>query len=304
MGLGVSNPVSVVAPAGDWCGESPVWHPEERAVYWIDVNRFLIHRCDPARPSVASSYFEEPVTALALTTRADTLAVALGGSLILWKPATDERRGQGFCLRGWPAVRLNDGRPDARGSLWLGSMRNNVNPDGSPGEAGGADGRLLRVDPDGAVSEWKHGIGIANTMAWSPDGKRFYSADTLGNILFTYDYDAGTGAISNERPFLAGFARGVPDGSAVDREGYVWNCRHGGGCIVCAAPDGAIERVIDMPVTHITSCTFGGADFCTLYVTTAALGAPQGERLAGSLFAIRSEVAGLPDHRFRIGSQL
>ncbi len=102
------------------------------------------------------------------------------------------------------------------------------------------------------------------------------------NIVFVYDYDAATGAISNERPFLAGFERGSPDGSAVDSQGYLWNCRHGGGCIVRVAPSGEIERVIEMPARNITSCTFGGADYRTVYVTSAGLGAPT-RRTAGGL---------------------
>lgn len=296
----IGNPAAV-AVTGDWCGEGPLWHPDEQALYWTDINRFLIHRFDPAGTSVRTWLFDEPVTTLALTSRPDTLAVALGSGLLLWRPAADERRSQGFRLPGWPAVRLNDGHPDARGSFWLGSMRNNVNADGTAGKAGGTDGVLVRVDPDGAVTEWKRGIGIANTMSWSPDGTRFYSADTLSNTIFVYDYDAATGAIANERPFLAGFERGKPDGSAVDSEGCLWNCRYGGSCIVRVAPDGAIDRVIEMPVANITSCVFGGADYRTLYVTTAALGEPPGHRLAGSLFAFLTEAPGLPGNRFQIG---
>ena len=289
-----------MAPAGDWCGEGPVWHAEEQALYWTDINRFLIHRYAPARRATESWFFQEPVCALALTGHRDTLAVALGSRVILWKPATDERRDQGFRLPGWPAARINDGRPDPRGSLWLGSMRNNVNPDGSAGEAEGTDGVLYRIDPDGAVSEWKRAIGISNTLCWSPDRTRFYFADTLANAIYVYDYDAGTGAIANERPFFAGFGRGLPDGSAMDSEGYLWNCRHGGGCVVRVAPDGEIDRVIEMPACNITSCTFGGPDSRTIYVTSAGLGSPRGDRLAGSLFAIETEVAGMAENRFTV----
>jgi sugar lactone lactonase YvrE len=294
----IGNPVPVV-PAGDYCGEGPLWHPEERAVYWTDINRFMIHRYDFFARTVKSWFFDEPVTMLSLTDRPGTLAVALGSRLILWRRARDERRDHSFRLPGWPHVRLNDGRPDARGSLWLGSMRNNVHPDGSAGEAGGTDGVLYRVDPGGAVSEWKRQVGIANTMAWSPDGATFYFADTLANTIYAYDYDRATGAISNERPFLAGFPRGSPDGSAVDNEGCLWNCRYGGGCIVRVRPDGAIERIIEMPATNITNCIFGGLGRRTLYATSASLGAPPSDRLAGSLFAIESGVAGLPENRFR-----
>jgi sugar lactone lactonase YvrE len=267
----------------------------------VDINRFLIHRYSPEDGCVKSWFFDEPGTALALTESEDTLAVALGSRVLLWKPRTGERREQGFRLEGWPAVRLNDGRPDPRGSFWVGSMRNNVGADGSPGECGGADGVLFRIDPDGAVSEWKRGIGISNTLAWSPDGTRFYFADSLRNEICVYDFDPQTGAIGNERSFFAGFPRGLPDGSTVDSEGYLWNCRYGGHSIVRLAPDGTIDRVIEMPTANMTSCTFGGPGYRTLYATSAALDTAPGDLLAGGLFAIQTEVAGQPENRFRVG---
>lgn len=294
----IEEPICVV-PTGDHCGEGPVWHAAEQALYWTDINRFLIHRFDIARSEVKSWFFDEPVTALSLTDHDDTLAVALGSRLLLWQPDSDRRMDHGFYLQGWPAVRLNDGRADPRGSLWLGSMRNNVNSDGSSSEAGGTDGILVRIDPAGTVTEWKRNIGISNTVAWSPDQSRFYFADSLANRLWSYDYDKATGAISGERIFMDGFDRGSPDGSTVDNEGYLWNCRYGGKCIVRLSADGAIDRIIEMPVSNITSCTFGGPDLQTLYITTASNRAPRGERLAGGLFSIRTNVQGQPENRFR-----
>ena len=294
----ITDPVCV-APTGDVCGEGAVWHAAHNAVFWTDINRFLIHRLNLAGSSVRTWWFDEPVTSLALTDREDVLVVVLGSRVILWEPVTDARHDPLFLLDGWPAVRLNDARCDPRGSLWLGSMRNNVNEDGSPGEAGGQDGVLVRLDPDAKVTSWRKGVGIANTLAWSPDRCCFYFGDTLANVIWVYDYDSSTGAISNERPFLQGFARGFPDGSAVDSEGYLWNCRFHGNCLVRVAPDGKIDRVVEMPVKNITTCTFGGADLTTLFVTTASAEAPRGDRLAGSLFSIRTEVRGQPENRFR-----
>lgn len=287
-----------LAPTGDVCGEGVVWHAAHDAVYWTDINRFLIHRLNLADSSVRTWLFEEPVTALALTDRDDVLAVVLGSCVILWEPASDARHEPLFRLDRWPTVRFNDARPDPRGSLWIGSMRNNVNADGSPGEVGGQDGALVRFDPNGESTCYREKIGISNTLAWSPDRRHFYSGDTLANVIRVYDYDSSAGTISNERPFWEGFARGFPDGSTMDSEGYLWNCRYFGSCIVRVAPDGKIDRVVEMPVKNVTTCTFGGADLRTLFVTSASAQAPPGDRLAGSLFSMQTDVRGQPENRF------
>jgi sugar lactone lactonase YvrE len=295
-----------LAPTGDVCGEGAVWHAAHQSVYFVDINRFLIHRFRIADQSVRSWLFDEPVVALTLTENPATLIAVLGSSVIPWQPESDHRGAPLFRLPGWPRVRFNDARPDPRGSLWLGTMRNNVNPDGSPGTAGGQDGELLRLDPDGTVTNWRRGIGITNTVAWSPDRRRFYSADTLANVVSVFDYDPAVGSIANERPFLQGFARGLPDGSTVDSDGYLWNCRYHGGCIVRVAPDGSpggsIDCIVEMPVENITTCTFGGPDLKTLYITTARNEAPASDRLAGSLFAISTSVAGQPENTFRLAA--
>jgi len=295
----MSRQLVCVASTGDWAGEGAVWHAAHAAIYWTDINRFLVHRFTPANNRVRTWFFDEPVTAVVLTDRDDVLAVVLGSRVILWEPALDVRQEQGFRLKDWPRVRLNDARADPRGSLWVGSMRNNVNPDGSEGEGGGQDGMLYRVDPNGSVTIFRRGVGIANTVAWSPDGRRFYFGDSLANVVWVYDYDSETRAITNERPFLHGFSRGLPDGSAVDSRGFLWNCRYYGGCIVRVAPDGRVDEVIEMPVKNVTTCTFGGEDLKTLYVTTALLQSPPGDRLAGGLFAIQSTVGGVLENKFR-----
>jgi sugar lactone lactonase YvrE len=295
----IAEPVCV-APTGDVCGEGLVWHAAGDSVYWTDINRFLIHRFTPADECVRTWFFDEPVTALTLTDRDDALAVVLGSGVILWEPLSDRRSVPIFQLEGWPRVRLNDARADPRGSLWMGSMRNNVNADGSSGTAGGRDGALYRLDPDASVTRWCGDIGISNTLAWSPDRRRFYFADTLLNVVWAFDYDAASGSISNRRPFLEGFNRGLPDGSCVDAEGCLWNCRFSGACIVRVAPTGKIDRLIEMPVQNITTCAFGDPDGRTLYITTARGEAASCERMAGGLFALRTEVPGQSENRFLV----
>jgi sugar lactone lactonase YvrE len=287
---------------GDICGEGAVWHAAENALYWTDINRFLIHRFEAASGNVKTWFFDEPVTAMILTSVPTTLAVVLGSRLILWEPARDTRRDYAFKLPGWPKVRCNDARADPRGSLWIGSMWNNVNADGSPGSLENGHGALYRIDPDLTVKEFRNGLGIANTVAWNAQRTAFYFADSMANLIYQYDYDAASGDITNERPFFRDFSRGSPDGSAMDAEGFLWNCRYGGSCVVRVAPNGAIDRVVEMPTPNVTTCTFGGADLRTLYITTAAAGAKPGDRFAGGLFTLKTETPGQPENQFLLSA--
>lgn len=297
---GMGEPQCIV-PAGDRCGEGVVWHRAEQAVYWTDINRFLIHRLDTASGTVKSWFFDEPATTIGLTDRAGTLIVALGSKVILWQPEADRRSDFARPEPNSPAARLNDGRPDPHGDLIVGSMFNNVAPDGAGVAISGPPrGGLFRVRHDGSTQTIRTGIGISNTMAWDLARGRFYTGDTLENEIRAFDYDAGTGALSNERGHFAGFERGSPDGSQIDAEGHLWNCRYGGGCIVRVAPDGKVSGVLDMPVGNVTNCTFGGPDLKTLYITTAQGGSGPLERLAGGLFAYLSDVPGTAETVFRL----
>lgn len=299
----MAEPICVV-PAGDWTGEGAVWHAGEAALYWVDINRFLIHRFEPAGGNVRTWFFDEPVTALGLTDRADTLIVAEASKIILWQPGNDARADFANPHRNWPKERFNDGRPDPAGYFWAGTMQNNVGGQGADVPiTERAVGRLFRVARDGSSTVEKVGIGISNTFCWSPDRRRFYTGDTLANAINVWDYSVKTGTIANERPFFAGYDRGSPDGSAVDRDGYLWNARYGGACVVRVAPDGTVDRVVEMPVSAVTTCAFGGPQLKTLFITTAGggVGQARGERLAGGLFALAVDVPGLPENRFRLG---
>lgn len=288
-----------VVPSGDWCGEAVMWSQDDEAVYWVDVNRFLVHRLRPASGETRSFFFDEPAVALAPTDRPGTILLALGSRLVLWQPETDTRTDHGFRLEGAPDLRLNDGRAGPGGEFLVGSMANNVGADGEPVEAPPVRGSLFRIARDGAATELRSDLGTPNTVAWSPDHRHFYFGDSRADIIWRYAYDIETGAISDPIEFLDDFGRGVPDGSAIDRDGYLWNCRHGGGAVVRLAPDGSVDRVVEMPVKNPTTCTFGGPDLGTLFISTAAIERGTGERFAGGLFALRTPVPGLPENRFR-----
>lgn len=293
--------ITCVAPAGDLCGEAATWSADENRLYWVDINRFLLHWMDHDSRAVTTHLFDEPVVALSLTDSEGKLLVTLASKLIFLVIETDERIDLGVTLPGSPDVRFNDGRTDPKGTFWVGSMGNNVGPNGENLDVRDGMGTLFRYRMGGLLEEIEGGIGISNTLCWAPDGRTFYFGDTLKNEIRAYPFDRNTGDIGHGVPHFSGFDRGLPDGSAIDRDGYIWNCRFGGGCIVRIAPDGSMDHVIDMPVKNITTCAFGGPDLSTLFVTTASLVKAETDRLAGSLFAIRTETAGLPENRFRTG---
>ncbi len=165
-----------------------------------------------------------------------------------------------------PDNRLNEGRVGPDGAFWVGTMQDSLNPDGSPKEIARSSGAIFRVERGGHVSRLTpREFGIAN--AWTADG-RFLTADTIRNEI--YAYDVRDGALSNKRVFAPPLPRGAPDGSCLDDEGRLWNCRvAGGACVACFRPEGALDRLVELPCAWPTSCAFGGPDFATLYVTSA-----------------------------------
>jgi sugar lactone lactonase YvrE len=297
--LQVKEPICIAA-TGNACGEGVLWQRDTRCIYWTDINRFLVHRYRLQDGTLKTWFFSEPVTCVMQTSRADTLALCLGSGIALWKPESDAPPTPLFALPGWPFVRCNDAGVDPGGAMWVGSMRNNVLENGASVPAGGTDGVLYRVDSTGVATVFRTELGISNTLLWSPDKSRFYFGDTLQNCIWSYEYDLSSRSICGEQTFFQGFERGGPDGSAMDNDGYIWNCRYGGGCIVRVAPDGNLDRVIEMPVSRPTNCTFGGEDGNVLYVTSASPEPGQWERFGGGLFALETNVTGVNENSFRL----
>ena len=288
--------IECVVPAGDICGEGAVWNPEQNALYWTDINRFLVHRFDASTHATNTWVFREPVTAVNLTTDSEVLLLVMGSKVALWAPRTHPEVQTIYRLEAAPKMRFNDAMVGPRGSLWAGTMRNNVGSQGEDLDVDFTGGVLYRIDPDGAVSEWKTDIGISNTLAWSPDRKTFYFGDSTANAIYSFHYDEQTGTISEESTLLAGYPKGSPDGSAIDAQGYLWNARYGGRCLIRIAPNGSVDRVISLPTLNPTTCSFGGPDLRTLYITSAR----SADQLSGSIFSMEVEVGGLPESRFQL----
>jgi sugar lactone lactonase YvrE len=173
-------------------------------------------------------------------------------------------------------------------------MFNNLGPNGESLPLTRSSGGVFCIEPDGASTRLLEHIGITNSLAWSPDGRRFYCADTPKNVIWSFACDPEGPRLSDRKVFVQG-GPGRPDGSAMDEEGCLWNARWGAGRVVRFAPDGRIDREIHLPVAQPSCCAFGGADRKTLYVTSARheLEGLAPDSLDGSVFAVPVDVAGL-----------
>jgi L-arabinonolactonase len=190
---------------------------------------------------------------------------------------------------------LNDGKVDPWGRFWVGSMRV---------EEDAREGRLWCIAADGSAKCVRDGIGVSNSLAFDRERGRIYFADSMTGQIEQSGLDAA-GNLSGFQPFARASEGTGPDGSCTDAEGYLWNAEWGGHRIRRYAPDGSIERVIEMPVSRPSCCTFGGASHTTLFVTSASYKMTDAERQrdpdAGALFSIElDDVEGLPADVFSI----
>ena len=283
-----------------WLGEGPTWHPAERALYWTDLPAKRIHRWRPATGETKSWSMPEMVTALAVRATGGLIAASATG-IDFFDPPSGRLERFVAPEADRPGNRSNDGKCDRQGRFWYGTMMNNLAADGSELPITANTGALYRIDPGGAVRRMEDGLGIANTFAWSPDDRTMYFGDSF-DAIYAYDFDARTGALANRRTFAKTAGYGVPDGSTIDAEGFLWNARWDGGCLIRWAPDGSIDRVVDLPCRRATSAIFGGPGLDVLYVTTARQGLDAAELaeqpLAGGIFAVETGVRGLPDGQF------
>jgi L-arabinonolactonase len=270
-------------------GESPVWALEEGALYWIDIGAPALHRLDPATGATRRWDMPQAIGAFALM-RGGRALVALRSGLSVLDLASGRLE-----LRAAPPYdpaqcRFNDGRCDRSGRFWVGALR----------ESGAGTVGLYRFDAGGLVEE-AGGIGQANGVAFSPDGRLLYHADTKARTIYAYRFDRAQGGITDRRVF-ARTERGKPDGAAIDEEGCYWSACHGAGLLARYRPDGTLDREIALPVSQPTMMAFGGARLDQLFVTSERRGLDAAqlarEPLAGGVFRLEPGVRGLPEPMF------
>ncbi|HEX8012147.1 MAG TPA: SMP-30/gluconolactonase/LRE family protein [Casimicrobiaceae bacterium] len=274
-------------------GECPVWSVDEQVLYWVDINAPSLNRFDPLTGRNTAWPMPSSIGCFALRERGGFIAALRDGFWLVDPSGKPERKVVDAPYD--PAHhRFNDGRADARGRLWAGSM--NEKRDAS-------SAKLYRLDPDFSLTAMISELMISNGLAWSPDGRTLYHADTPTRTVSAWDFEAETGAIANRRTFVhfAGEAD-RPDGAAVDREGCYWSALYRGGKLARISPRGELVVEFALPAMCPTMCAFGGPDLKTLFVTTARQQREPAElaRLpqSGGLFAARVDVPGLAEPKF------
>lgn len=266
-------------------GEGPLWDVAAQRLWWVDIPRGAIHQFDPADGTDTVDYAGQPVGAVALRNRGGLLlAVQAGfaelhdGQLRLLVGVEQDR----------PENRMNDGKVDPAGRFWAGTMA----LDSTPGA-----GTLYRLDTDATVHPMLKGLTISNGIDWSPDGQTMYFIDSTPGTVTAFPYDGTSGDIGpGETLIEIPESQGLPDGMTVDSAGGLWIAIWGGSAVRHYSPDGVLIGVIDLPVTQVTSCAFGGPDLGDLYITTAAEGLSPVERVeqphAGAVFRVWPGVIG------------
>lgn len=285
----IDNPVACLAQERATLGECPVWDADRQALWWIDCAAPALHRFHPATGTADRIALSEPVHAIGLRASGGLIA-AMASGLALLDPETGATE-----IVAQPEVarsdyRFNDGKCGPDGRFWIGSMhRNYTEP----------HGRLFRFEPLGFALPALERLTVPNGLGWSPDGETFYLGDSPTGSICAYAFDAEEGALTQARRLTEpGDAPGWPDGLAVDVEGYLWNARWDGGCVVRYAPDGRVDRTVPMPVSRPTNCAFGGAARERLFVTSARIGLDAAtlaqQPQAGALFALDVGTVGAP----------
>ena len=286
--------VELLVDAHAQVGEGPLWDEEQQVLYWVDILSSLLYIYDPATGENR---------ALDVGRHVGTVVTRASGGLMLAVRegfASFDLETQELTLIANPEAhitgnRFNDGKCDPAGRFWAGTMAYE-NPTNQ--------GSLYRLDTDLSVHKIFGDVAISNGIIWSLDRATMYYIDTLRKNVRAFDYADDTGDISNERVIInVPEEIGMPDGMAIDSDGMLWVAHYGGSCVSRWNPNTAQFLLkIDLPVTQVTACAFGGPNLDILFITSAAqeLDAAELARqpLAGGLFSIKTPYQGVPSFRF------
>lgn len=287
------SPFTCVLDAKASLGECAQWNADEQALYWVDINAPSLNRFDPATGRNVATAMPASIGCFAFRAGGG-FVVALRDGIWFADAAGKPVRRIADAPYDPAHHRFNDGRCDRHGRFFAGSMDE---------QRRGNTAALWRLDADLTLTQVLDDMMISNGLAWSPDGRTMYHADTPTQTVRAYAYDVASGTPSGGRVLARWTAEGDrPDGATVDAEGCYWSAFYGGGKVVRVSPRGETLAEYPIPATCPTMCALGGPDLRTLYVTSARQKRPAEElaRLprSGGIFAMRVDVPGLPEPSF------
>ncbi len=277
-------------------GEGPVWDIVSNSLYWLDIKSNKLFWWHPVTSEQREWKFDQMVGCIALTASSKVVC-ALQHKVVLLDTVTSEVLDYVLLEPELPDNRANDGKPDAKGRFWIGTL--NI-----PGEKNKA--ALYVLGESRQMTKMVDGLSLSNGLGWSPDGRSMYLVDTLEDHVLQFDFNLETGELSNRRVILDfSEAEGSPDGMCVDSEGMLWIAFYGGKRVGRFDPSNGEQLAeVSVPAVNVTCCVFGGEQLDTLYITTARDGVSEEELqeypLTGSVFCVKPEVKGLPGHLFKI----
>ncbi|HKT75742.1 MAG TPA: SMP-30/gluconolactonase/LRE family protein [Sphingobium sp.] len=271
----------------DTLGEGTLWSARDKALYWTDILAPALNRLSLADGRIERWVMPEPLGWVAERAGGGFIAGFQSGfaRLSLDPLAIDPI---GNPEPDLPGNRMNDGKADAAGHIWCGTMDMAEEAD---------SGALYRLDPNGRWAKMDGGYGVPNGPAFSPCGRWLYHSDTAKRIMYRFARTE-EGGLADREPFIH-FSEedGYPDGMTVDAEGHLWVAHWGGGRISRFTPEGKLDRAIALPARQVTNISFAGPDLGRMFVTSAAVGLPASE-YDGALFEVDAGVRGLPTPLF------
>jgi sugar lactone lactonase YvrE len=272
-----------------------VWDHVGQRLLFVDIPHGRIFQVDTRDRSWRSYDIPGTVGAVHPTDDGESQVIADSDGIGLCRAGSFVRR-LAAPLRGQPDVRMNDANVDPAGRYFAGSMAFDQRPGGAC---------LYRLDLDGSLTTVLTDVTISNGIDWSGDGRLCYYVDTPTHRIDVFDYDVAAGTLSGRRCFVdtTGLP-GAPDGLTIDADDAVWVAFWGGGRVCRFLPDGTLSMIVELPVTQVTSCCFGGAALDELYISTSTEGLTPSERaaqpLAGRIFRVSPGITGRPQRAFRI----
>ncbi|MEC9490304.1 MAG: SMP-30/gluconolactonase/LRE family protein [Halanaerobiales bacterium] len=293
----INERLDLVLDAKAQIAEGPFWVQEKQLLYWVDIPGKTINLYNPAAEENKVIQLEKMIGAVIPVKNQQKLLAALADGLYLIDAETAETEFLVNPESNTEETRFNDGKCDSKGRFWVGTMDLEENRE---------LGTLYCLDQDLNLEEKIKDVKISNGLAWSLDNKTMYYIDSPTREVLAFDYDLETAEISNRRVIIK-FAEGegVPDGMTIDEHGRLWIAHFGGAQVSRWDPEAGkkIDKV-ELPVSNVTSCAFGGKNLDELYITTASVGlSEEGKKeqpYAGGVFRYQAEVKGLAAVKFEL----